>query len=121
MQPDLCACGGLSEWIKIAATASQYGVLTVPHVWGSGIAVAAALQALATVPPTPHTAAPVALQNEPMVEFDRTFNPLRDEILEQNFEIVDGSVAVPDGPGLGIAVNEDALARYMSRRTETQR
>lgn len=111
-QPDICVCGGLSEFQKIQALASSFGVLTVPHVWGSGIAVAAALQALAVIPPTPHTANPVALQNEPVVEFDRKHNPLRDDLLEETFTLTDGFVEVPARPGLGVTVNEDVLNRY---------
>lgn len=111
-QPDICVCGGLSEFQKIQALAGSFGILTIPHVWGSGIAVAAALHALAVIPPTPHTANPVALQNEPVVEFDRKHNPLRDNLLEENFTLKDGCVAVPTGPGLGIAVNEEVLNRY---------
>src|SRR5262249_46176147 len=83
-QPDICVCGGLSEWMKIHALASSFSVLTVPHVWGSGIALAAALHAIATIPPQPHTANPVALQNEPVVEYDRRHNPLRDDLLVEN-------------------------------------
>jgi D-galactarolactone cycloisomerase len=116
VQPDLCASGGFSEWLKILATAGQHGVLTVPHVWGSGVAVAAALHAIASIPPMPHTAAPVTLQNEPMVEYDRTLNPLRDSILRENFKLEDGAVAIPDGPGLGISVDEGALAAYVAAR-----
>lgn len=112
-QPDLCACGGFSEWQKIQALALAHGVLTIPHVWGSGIAVAAALHALATVPPTPHTAAPVILQNEPMVEFDRTHNPLRDDLLTERFMLDDGALPVPQGPGLGVTVDEEVLRRYV--------
>ena len=44
-QPDLCVCGGFSEWLKIQALASSFGVMTIPHVWGSGVALAAALPA----------------------------------------------------------------------------
>ena len=116
VQPDLCAAGGFSEWQKILATAGQHGVLTVPHVWGSGVAVAAALHAIATIPPMPHTAAPVTLQNEPMVEYDRTLNPLRDSILHENFKLEDGAVAIPNGPGLGISVDEAAMAAYVAAR-----
>ncbi len=116
VQPDLCAAGGFSEWQKILATAGQHGVLTVPHVWGSGVAVAAALHAIATIPPMPHTAAPVTLQNEPMVEYDRTLNPLRDSILHENFKLENGAVAIPNGPGLGISVDEAAMAAYVAAR-----
>lgn len=111
-QPDVCCTGGLTEWAKILALTTAFGVLTVPHVWGSGVAVAAALHALATAPLVPYTEVGVPLQNEPMCEFDRTHNPLRDDLLTCKFEIADGSVAVPSGPGLGIEVDPDQLARY---------
>lgn len=111
-QPDLCVCGGLSEFVKIQALASSFGVAVVPHVWGSGVALAAALQAIATLPPQPHTANPVPLQNEPVVEFDRKHNPLRDDLLVENFRLSGGKLDLPQGPGLGITVNETVLARY---------
>lgn len=111
-QPDLCCAGGFTEWTKILALTSSFGVLTVPHVWGSGIAVAAALQAIAVAPQVPFTAAGVPLQNEPMIEFDRTHNPLRDDLLVERFVLQDGAIAVPTGPGLGVEVNEAELRKY---------
>jgi D-galactarolactone cycloisomerase len=111
-QPDICASGGFSEWQKIVALTSSFGVLTIPHVWGSGIAVAAALHAIATLPPVPYTARGVPLQNEPMVEFDRTHNPLRDDLLIQPFKLVDGCLPVPSGPGLGVTIDEEKLAAF---------
>jgi D-galactarolactone cycloisomerase len=81
-------------------------------VWGSGIAVATALHALATAPLVPYTEAGVPLQNEPMCEFDRTHNPLRDDLLTTKFRIEDGRVEIPTGPGLGVEVDPDQLARY---------
>ena len=74
--------------------------------------VSAAMQALATIPPTPHTANPVPLQNEPVVEFDRKHNPLRDDLLVENFSLRDGHLDVPTGPGLGVTVNELVLRKY---------
>jgi D-galactarolactone cycloisomerase len=111
-QPDLCVCGGISEWCRILTLAMSFGVLMVPHVWGSGVAMAAALQAIATIPPTPFTINPVVLENEPAVEFDRKHNPLRDDLLIENFVLEEGSVCVPTGPGLGIEINEAVVARY---------
>jgi D-galactarolactone cycloisomerase len=111
-QPDLCCSGGFTEWQKILALTTSFGVLTLPHVWGSGVAVAAALHALAIAPPIPFTAAGVPLQNEPMIEYDRTHNPLRDNLLIEGFSLVDGTLLVPDGPGLGITINEEQLACY---------
>ena len=114
IQPDLSVAGGISEWQKIYALASAYGVATIPHVWGSGVALAAALQVLATIPPFPHTANPIPLQNEPMVEYDQKHNPLRDDLLVENFKLEDGRVVLPKGPGLGIRVNETVLQQYSS-------
>jgi D-galactarolactone cycloisomerase len=117
-QPDLTASGGFSEWSKIYGIASAYGVPMIPHVWGSGVAVAAALHVLAATPPFPHTANPVPLQNEPVIEFDRNPNPLRDDLLVERIALVDGCVPVPQGPGLGIRVNEEVLMQYCRRRGE---
>ena len=47
-----------------------------------------------------------------MVEYDRNFNPLRDELLKEPIVIEEGKVKVPKGYGLGVDVNEDVLAKY---------
>lgn len=112
VQPDLCVAGGFSEWLKIVALAGSFGVWAVPHVWGSGVALAAALHAVAALAPFPHTANPVPLQNEPVIEFDRNYNPLRDDLLEVPIRCVNGRVAVPAGPGLGISIDEELLERF---------
>jgi D-galactarolactone cycloisomerase len=115
-QPDLCVSGGFSEFQKIQALAMSFGVLTVPHVWGSGVALAAGLHAITTIPPQPYTYSPVSLQNQPVIEYDRTHNPLRDELLKENFTLEDGYLAVPQGPGLGISIDEAALRKYETAR-----
>jgi D-galactarolactone cycloisomerase len=102
VQPDTCAAGGLSECKKIADMAWSFGVRYNPHVWGTGIAIAASLQLLAVLPP--HT--PPSLKSvEPMLEFDRTEHPIRQAVLRQPIEHIGGIVRVPDGPGLGIEVD----------------
>ena len=56
------------------------------------------------------------MENQPVIEFDRNKNPLRDELL-LNHEFVlgeDGDLAVPlDKPGLGVEVNMEALERFL--------
>jgi D-galactarolactone cycloisomerase len=111
-QPDICVAGGLSEWMKIVALGDSFGAWVIPHVWGSGVALAVALHAVACLPPFPHTANPIPLQNEPLIEFDRNYNPLRDDLLEESFALQDGRVVVPSGPGLGIHVREDVLNKF---------
>jgi hypothetical protein len=49
VQPDTCAAGGLSECKKIADMAAVRGVRFSPQVWGTGVAIAAALQLLAVM------------------------------------------------------------------------
>jgi D-galactarolactone cycloisomerase len=109
VQPDTCSAGGLSECKKIADMAAAYGVRYTPHVWGTGIATAAALQLLAVLPSlTPPSLNPI----EPMLEFDRTEHPIRAALLANPIEHRRGRVAVPEGPGLGIEVDRDALKRF---------
>ncbi|MDO5541005.1 MAG: enolase C-terminal domain-like protein [Eubacteriales bacterium] len=78
-----------------------------------GISWISPLQALASTPLEPHTANPVMFQNEPMIEYDRNFNPLRDELLIHNIGIENGKVKVPDGPGLGVDVDMDVLRKFV--------
>jgi D-galactarolactone cycloisomerase len=109
VQPDTCAAGGLSECKKIADMAESFGIRYNSHVWGTGIAIAASLQLLAVSPPhTPTSLAPI----EPILEFDRTEHPIRQAILKQPIEQEDGIVRVPDGPGLGIDIDREALAKF---------
>jgi D-galactarolactone cycloisomerase len=89
-----------------------FGIRYNPHVWGTGVAIAASLQLLAVLPP--HT--PLSLKPlEPMLEFDRTEHPIRQAILTQPIEHERGVVRVPDGPGLGIEIDRKALARFAAR------
>lgn len=112
IQPDTCAAGGLSECKKIADMAEAFGVRYNPHVWGTGIAIAASLQLLAVLPShTPPSLAPL----EPILEFDRTEHPIRQAILTRPIEHEAGFVDVPDGPGLGVEVDRSALARFAVR------
>jgi D-galactarolactone cycloisomerase len=109
IQPDTCAAGGLSECKKIADMAEAFGVRYNPHVWGTGIAIAASLQLLAVLPShTPTSLGPL----EPLLEFDRTEHPIRQSLLAQPIEHANGIVRVPDSPGLGIEIDRKALARF---------
>lgn len=107
-QPDICGTGGFSEGRRVAELAALYGVRVVPHVWGTAIQIAASLQFLASLPfaPDRHEA------RAPMFEFDRTPNPFRQEIASEPFEAVDGMLAIPNRPGIGIDVDRDAIDRY---------
>ena len=57
-----------------------------------------------------------ACNAQPLLEFDVTENPFRDDlVIGDPFALRDGRVTVPDGPGLGIEIDEDALRRYAAQ------
>ena len=100
-QPDVYNVGGLSPTQRVAARARDVGTPLVPHVWGTPIALAASLHLLSTLP------------HKCRLKFDRSANPLR-EYLASDFFVPDeeGHVTVPEGPGLGIELDEDAIDTY---------
>ena len=108
LQPDVCAAGGISECKKIADMANAFGVRVNPHVWGTGIALAASLQLIAALPHNPPGLHPI----EPLLEFDRSEHPIRMAVLAEPIEQRGGWVEIPTGPGLGIEIDRAALARF---------
>ena len=108
LQPDTCAAGGLSECKKIADMANAFGIRMVPHVWGTGIGLAAALNLLAVLPHNPPGREPW----EPILEFDRSEHPARQAIMAEPIEHVKGWVDIPSGPGLGIEIDRDAVTSF---------
>jgi D-galactarolactone cycloisomerase len=108
LQPDVAACGGISELKKIADMASAFGMRVNPHVWGTGVALAASLHLLAVLPDNP----PGLFPRPPLLELDRSPHPVRDALLETPLQAVRGVMRVPEGPGLGIAIDRAALRRF---------
>ncbi|QBI18425.1 mandelate racemase/muconate lactonizing enzyme family protein [Egibacter rhizosphaerae] len=112
VQPDVAKCGGIAEARVIIDLAHTWNLRVSPHVWGGAVAQAASLQLLAAVPATPHT----AVAPQPLwLEFDRGANRLRDDLLVTPIRPVDGVVPVPDGPGLGVEIDEDAVTELRVR------
>jgi len=108
LQPDLCSSGGFTECKKIAAMAQAWNTSVAPHVWGSGVGLAASLQLIATLPPTPLSLNP----EEPMLEYDTSSHPFREDLIYGAISMRDGMVAVPQGPGIGVEVDRGVLERY---------
>lgn len=108
IQPDTASCGGLSEAKKIADMAWTHGVRHQPHVWGTGVGLAAAMQLLAVIP----TAAQGFGARHPLLEYDSTPHPFRQALLVEPIRVENGVAHVPEGPGLGIEVRRDLLDRW---------
>jgi D-galactarolactone cycloisomerase len=113
LQVDICSAGGLTEAKRIAALASTYGIEIIPHTWGTGIAFHAALHFIANLEPLPGRLYPPDFY----IEYDRTSNGIRERLTEPAIEMKDGYIDVPTKPGLGIEVNEEALA-YFTRNSK---
>jgi L-rhamnonate dehydratase len=101
VQVDLTRCGGFTEAMKIAALAADRGLPVVNHGFTTYLNVAAALHYLASIPNT------LGLL-EFVVEEGTT---LRHHI-SAPIHAVDGRVAVPEAPGLGLELNEAGIQKY---------
>lgn len=114
-QPEVCALGGISEYLRVLALCHAHFTPVVNHVWGSAVAVATNLQLMAAMPPLPGGLHP----REPMLEFDTTDNRFRDELLTEPLDIqgqvakTGGYATVPDGPGLGVEPDRDFMKRFV--------
>jgi D-galactarolactone cycloisomerase len=105
LQMDICSCGGLTEAKRISALSSTKGVKVIPHTWGSGIAFYTAINFISNLEPIPGR-----LYNEDAyIEYDRTENKIRENIIKNNIIMKDGYISVNDNPGLGINVDETYL------------
>ena len=115
IQPDVRFIGGISEFRNVATMANAHGIQVNPHVWGSPIMVAASISLTSTFPSCPYSRNPQPYEQEPVMEFDQTPNPIRNELASIAFEQEGGYVDVPRGPGLGIDIDEKALERFCVR------
>ena len=102
IQPDLGRAGGFTESRKIAALSSAFDIPVAPHTGASSaVEVAASLQWAAALP------------NFLIFEHMFPHNPLREELLLEPLPpMKNGHVAVPQKPGLGIEIDEKALAQF---------
>jgi L-alanine-DL-glutamate epimerase-like enolase superfamily enzyme len=101
VQPDVTRCGGITEWLRIAALAREHGVETVPHAWKSGIIKAASLQCNAVIPD--------ALFQEYCV----ADTPINQTLTHERLPLEDGGfVRVPTAPGIGVTLDDEVVERY---------
>ncbi|HSM79786.1 MAG TPA: mandelate racemase/muconate lactonizing enzyme family protein [Bryobacteraceae bacterium] len=101
VQVDLTRCGGFTEAMKIASLAADRGLPVANHGFTTYINVAAALHWL--------NAIPNALICEFVAESGTT---LRNQLTRQVIRARDGYLDTPQEPGLGVELNEEAVAKY---------
>lgn len=102
-QPDVGRVGGLTEARRVAEFASTRDRLVVPHCWKTGIGIAASA----------HLA--VVSSNCPYIEYlpaELSESLIRKELVANELRMQDGVIPLPTKPGLGIELNEKAVAKY---------
>jgi galactonate dehydratase len=104
INPDVCNCGGILELKEIAAMAEPYLVVVSPHNYNSTtMGLAATLQVAACMP------------NFLITEYFVNFKARGDEIAVDPFVVENGYITLPTRPGLGLELDEAAMARHPYR------
>jgi L-alanine-DL-glutamate epimerase-like enolase superfamily enzyme len=104
VQPDCRVSGGITGLRRIAALADSFGKLVVPHHGGGGIGTIAHLHLVASWPHAPYLE---LLHDPPMGSYRHRFAVFRDPPLVD----AAGCLRVPQGPGLGVEIDPDLVAR----------
>ena len=113
VRPDVCMAGGITHCKKIAALAEAHYAAVVPHNPDglSPVSTAACLQLVASIP------------NFGLLELPATEDvPPKSEIVKERPRVENGYLIVPDAPGIGIELAEDAQEKFppITRDIETR-
>jgi L-alanine-DL-glutamate epimerase-like enolase superfamily enzyme len=104
LQPDVGRVGGLTEARRVTQLAAAHGLQVVPHGWKTGITVAATAHLAAVTPQLPFFE---------FVPPDVAESRLRRELVHDELSLdADGTLALPQRPGLGIELDEQAVAEF---------
>jgi len=99
-QPDAAFCGGLGEFLQIAALFASRGRRIATHSWGAGGGLMQNLHAAFAAP------------NTAICEIPPAAGPLHTEIVGDSFVMRDGKVLPPQAPGLGITLPQALRDRF---------
>jgi galactonate dehydratase len=107
IMPDIPKCGGLAECRKIANMAEVYYVPLAPHNVCGPLGTMASAHVCASIP------------NFLVLEWHWIDYPGWDELATGDQPVIqDGHVVLTDKPGIGLEVNDEALAKYLRPGTE---
>jgi galactonate dehydratase len=105
IQPDLTHFGGLMNVKKLAGWADAYYMLVAPHNVGGPVSTAAALHLAACTP---------------NFKIQEHFNDFDEPYVKESApgvpEVVDGYFALPNGPGLGVTLNEAVIREHPEQK-----
>jgi L-alanine-DL-glutamate epimerase-like enolase superfamily enzyme len=100
LQPDLSRCGGITVGRQVADLAMRRQIDCVPHAWLTGLLTAASLHLNAY------------LIDSRYLEYNTSSASLLTTLCTEPPRLVDGHIAVPLGPGLGVEVDEEVIRHY---------
>lgn len=100
VQPDICLCGGFLETKKIAAMAEANSVMVAPHNPMGPVATVVNVHFAACTP------------NFFILEYHPDDEAPRKDLLKEPLMVKDGYIPIPDKPGFGIELNEEAFRHY---------
>jgi len=100
LQPDLSRCGGITVGKQVADLALRRQIDCVPHAWLTDLLKAASLHLNAY------------LMDSLYLEYNTSSASLLNTLCREPLRMVDGYIAVPDGPGLGVEVDDAVVRRY---------
>lgn len=103
IQADCSRVGGITEGVRLAHIASGFDVAWAPHTFGDVVTVVANLHAVAATP------------NAIILENDVTYNPLMTHLAKNPPAIVGGRMRLPEGPGLGLELDEEFIRAHPYR------
>jgi L-alanine-DL-glutamate epimerase-like enolase superfamily enzyme len=110
LQPDVGRVGGLTEARRVTRLAAAHGLKVVPHGWKTGITVAATAHLAAVTPQLPFFE---------FVPPEVAESRLRRELVHDELSLgTDGTLPLPQRPGLGIELDENALAEFAQAATQ---
>lgn len=107
VQPDLCYVGGLTRALEVARLAAEAGLPVVPHSANLSLVTVFALHLLAAIP-----------NAGPHLEFSIEHTPWTEGLYDPALTVMDGKVQVPTGPGWGVRINPQVLARMARQVSE---
>jgi L-alanine-DL-glutamate epimerase-like enolase superfamily enzyme len=103
VQPDMAKWGGFSGTLPVARMIRESGATFCPHYLGGGIGLLASAHLLA------------AAGGDGLLEMDINENSLRDDVIAPALKLVDGTVSLPETPGLGCDFDPSAIGKFRVR------
>jgi L-alanine-DL-glutamate epimerase-like enolase superfamily enzyme len=107
VQPDICYIGGLTRALKVADMAVEKELRCIPHSANLSLVTVYSLHMLGAIP-----------NAGDYLEYSIEPTPWIDDLFTPTLEVVDGKVAVPDGPGWGVEINPTWLENADYHKSE---